>query len=211
MAVVAKGIKKLVLCGPNGPTGVFTLVMGHYHGVTAALKGDNAGAAAAGAGVWGGLSGGVIGFLVGGPVGAFIGGTIGGVAAGEAARAIVKANVPDPQQHPASATHNPTFKVEVDQGFIGKFVRSPKITVGNTAINNHCFFGTQDGRLYWFYENDRYPVGFDENTPDTIYVVHHMKHVGNAKSRFTLQSNGSLREYNENNKETWTWVPADIM
>ena len=106
-------VKKIILCGPNGPTGAFTLVMGHYHGVTAALKGDNAGATAAGAGVWGGLSGGVIGFLVGGPVGALIGGTIGGMAAGEAAKAIVKAGTPDPQQHPASATHDPTFEVDV--------------------------------------------------------------------------------------------------
>lgn len=211
MAEIAKGIKKLVLCGPNGPTGVGTLVMGHYYGITAALKGDNAGAAEAAAGIWGGLSGGVIGFCLGGPVGAFIGGAIGGVAAGKAAKAVVKAHIPPPRQHPASATHDPSFEVEVDLAFVGKFVRSPKITVGNTALNNHCFFGTQDGRLYWFYENKRYPVGFDENTPDTIYVVHFMQHIGYATSRFTLQRDGTLLEYNERNKETWTWVPVDIM
>lgn len=47
-----------MLCGPDGPTGVSTIVFGHVRGVYYALQGDGANAGAAAAGVWGGLSGG---------------------------------------------------------------------------------------------------------------------------------------------------------
>jgi hypothetical protein len=191
----------------GSPTGVGTLISGHYKGIRAAMKGDNAGVASAAGGVWGGLAGGLTGFLCGGPVGAFIGGVAGGFAVGSGAGALVKSQIGEPSANNGGSTIPESFQVEIPTTFLGRFNRSPRCTQGNTAQNNHCEFVIENGQLIHRYENQRNSVRFDPLHPNVLYITIHVAHRGDMVTMFSMRENGSYHEVNEQLNEQWDWIP----
>ena len=211
MSDVLEGLaKKVFLCGPDGPNGVGTFVVGSVKSVYYASKGDGANAAGAAAGIWGGLSGAVLGICVGGPLGAFVGGTLGGDWPPREPRVWLR------RIHQS----NPTRMAEQELTIkIWSYTKSKStgISWGNTAVilqlddreidHSEWDIRTIDGvgRLVWLYEGHAYIASFDLQKPAEA-IIHHWVSPTMCDSEFTRLPNGNIKEWNPQKRETWEWI-----